>query len=192
MKYRLLHGGLIATALVLAVFLVFHATNVGGLFYRSSQPNRPASALRSFEIVPLETASETSSNASIGDLNGDGHLDIVLVKGRHWQLTSRVFFGQRSRRLEFRRGPGRSNEREPHKRTVGEIWKSAGNQENQYSKLRNTQGVAIRVLEPGYPCAARRFPDTKLVLLHPLVAFETHTSFFEFLSSLNNVRHLPA
>ena len=48
---------------------------------------------RSFEIVPLETASETSSNASIGDLNGDGHLDIVLVKGRHWQLTSRVFFG---------------------------------------------------------------------------------------------------
>jgi hypothetical protein len=92
MKYRLLHGGLIATWLVLAVFLVFHATNVGALFYRSSQPNRPASALRSFEIVPLETASETSSNASIGDLNGDGHLDIVLVKGRHWQLTSRVFF----------------------------------------------------------------------------------------------------
>src|SRR5262249_24982309 len=34
-----------------------------------------------------------SSNASIGDLNGDGHLDIVLVKGRHWQVTSLVFFG---------------------------------------------------------------------------------------------------
>jgi hypothetical protein len=93
MKYRLLHGGLIATGLVLAVFLVFHATNVGALFYRSSQPNRPAGGLRSYEIVPLETVSETSSNASIGDLNGDGHLDIVLVKGRHWQLTSRVFFG---------------------------------------------------------------------------------------------------
>jgi hypothetical protein len=46
-----------------------------------------------FEIVPLETVSETSSNASIGDLNGDGHLDIVLVKGRHWQLTSKVFLG---------------------------------------------------------------------------------------------------
>jgi hypothetical protein len=46
-----------------------------------------------FEIVPLETVSETSSNASIGDLNGDGHPDIVLVKGRHWQLTTKVFFG---------------------------------------------------------------------------------------------------
>jgi hypothetical protein len=46
-----------------------------------------------FEIFPLETVSETSSNASIGDLNGDGLPDLVLVKGRHWQLTSRVFLG---------------------------------------------------------------------------------------------------
>ena len=50
-------------------------------------------AVASFEIVPLETVSETSSNAGIGDLNGDGHPDIVLVKGRHWQLTSKVFLG---------------------------------------------------------------------------------------------------
>lgn len=50
-------------------------------------------AVPAFDIVPLETVSETSSNASIGDLNGDGHPDIVLVKGRHWQLTTRVFFG---------------------------------------------------------------------------------------------------
>jgi hypothetical protein len=50
-------------------------------------------AVPAFEIVPLETVSETSSNASIGDLNGDGHPDIVLVKGRHWQLTTRIFFG---------------------------------------------------------------------------------------------------
>jgi FG-GAP-like repeat len=50
-------------------------------------------ALPAFEIFPLETVSETSSNASIGDLNGDGHPDIVLVKGRHWQLTTKLFFG---------------------------------------------------------------------------------------------------
>jgi hypothetical protein len=46
-----------------------------------------------FEVVPLETVSETSSNASIGDLNGDGSPDIVLVKGRHWQLTTKIFLG---------------------------------------------------------------------------------------------------
>src|ERR1700719_1568089 len=52
-----------------------------------------AAAVPAFEIVPLETVSETSSNASIGDLNGDGHPDIVLVKGRHWQLTTKIFLG---------------------------------------------------------------------------------------------------
>src|SRR5262245_21546803 len=52
-----------------------------------------AGGVRSFEVVPLETVSETSSNASIGDLNGDGHPDIVLVKGRHWQVTTLTLFG---------------------------------------------------------------------------------------------------
>jgi hypothetical protein len=46
-----------------------------------------------FRIVPLESVSETSSNASVGDLNADGHLDVVLSKGRLWRVASRVFFG---------------------------------------------------------------------------------------------------
>lgn len=41
----------------------------------------------------LETTSETSANVSFGDLNGDGTLDIVLAKGRHWPLVSRVLLG---------------------------------------------------------------------------------------------------
>src|ERR1700730_18531429 len=41
-------------------------------------------------VLLLETTSETSANVSIGDLNGDGNLDIVLVKGRHWPLLRRV------------------------------------------------------------------------------------------------------
>jgi hypothetical protein len=50
-------------------------------------------AMPAFEVFPLERVSETSSNASIGDLNGDGHPDVVLVKGRHWQLTTKIFLG---------------------------------------------------------------------------------------------------
>gem|GEM_PF-666505 len=41
----------------------------------------------------LETTAETSANVSIGDVNGDGHLDIVLAKGRHWRLVDRVLIG---------------------------------------------------------------------------------------------------
>src|SRR5579863_6865617 len=52
-----------------------------------------ATATRSFFAVPLETVSETTANVSIGDLNGDGILDIVLAKGRHWPLPDVVFFG---------------------------------------------------------------------------------------------------
>ena len=41
----------------------------------------------------LESTAETSANVSIGDVNGDGHLDIVLAKGRHWPLVDRVLLG---------------------------------------------------------------------------------------------------
>jgi hypothetical protein len=38
----------------------------------------------------LENTSETSANISFGDLDRDGHLDVVLAKGRHWPLVNRV------------------------------------------------------------------------------------------------------
>jgi hypothetical protein len=53
-----------------------------------------AAGFRSLEqSAPLETVSETTANASLGDLNGDGILDLVLAKGRHWPLPDLVFFG---------------------------------------------------------------------------------------------------
>lgn len=44
-------------------------------------------------VLLLEASSETSANVSFGDLNGDGNLDIVLAKGRHWPLVDRVLIG---------------------------------------------------------------------------------------------------
>jgi len=35
----------------------------------------------------------STANACFGDLDGDGNLDIVLAKGRHWPLVDRVLIG---------------------------------------------------------------------------------------------------
>jgi len=54
---------------------------------------QPTPLPRFDRVVLLETTSETSANVHIGDVNGDGHLDIVLAKGRHWGLVDRVLLG---------------------------------------------------------------------------------------------------
>ena len=65
--------------------LALRATAAAGL---------PADTFPTFDrVLLLEQTSETSANVSIGDVDGDGRLDIVLVKGRHWPLVDRVLLG---------------------------------------------------------------------------------------------------
>jgi len=45
-------------------------------------------APRAFDrVLLLESTSETSASVSLGDVDGNGTLDVVLAKGRHWPLN---------------------------------------------------------------------------------------------------------
>ena len=60
----------------------------------ATRTTAPLPVMRQFnQSFPLEPTGETTANVSLGDLDGDGNLDIVLAKGRHWPLRSLVFFG---------------------------------------------------------------------------------------------------
>ena len=54
----------------------------------------------------LENTSETSANVSVGDIRGNGNLDIVLAKGRHWPLVSRILLNDGTGRFPIARDLG--------------------------------------------------------------------------------------
>jgi len=66
---------------------------VGGLTFVTGAPQEQQPLIRYERHLQLEATSETSANVSFGDVNGDGHPDIVLAKGRHWPLVDRVLLG---------------------------------------------------------------------------------------------------
>ena len=75
------------------------ATTLGALFItacaqtRAPAADSPGPTLQFERTQLLEQTAETSANVSIGDVNADGNLDIVLVKGRHWPLVDFLLLG---------------------------------------------------------------------------------------------------
>ncbi|HVP35204.1 MAG TPA: VCBS repeat-containing protein [Steroidobacteraceae bacterium] len=81
------------TALVLAVATLMGAPVVRADGDSGTPPGTGCSGPlypRFDRVLLLESAAATSANVSIGDLTGSGRPDLVLAKGRHWPLMSRV------------------------------------------------------------------------------------------------------
>ena len=56
-------------------------------------PGQSRSFPRYDRALLLDSTPDTSANVSIADINRDGNLDLVLIKGRHWPGRSRVLLG---------------------------------------------------------------------------------------------------
>ena len=60
--------------------------------FLGAQERMASGGLRTFDrFVALANAGDHSAAISLGDLDGDGNLDIVLSTGRHWASPIRLY-----------------------------------------------------------------------------------------------------
>ncbi len=102
-----------AARLVVLLVLVSSVTALARIHGQAkSTTGAGATGFPSFDrVLLLESSSETSANVSIGDLNGDGYLDIVLAKGRHWPLIDRVLLNDGHGRFPIAHNLGEASDR---------------------------------------------------------------------------------
>lgn len=63
----------------------------GSVFFGSLAAAGQGQVTRAFSrVLLLESTSETSASVSLGDVDGNGTLDVVLAKGRHWPLNDLI------------------------------------------------------------------------------------------------------
>jgi hypothetical protein len=85
---------------------------VSGALLAQTGTVRGSTGLPHFDrVLLLEDTSETSANVSLGDVNGDGNLDIVLAKGRHWPLVDRVLLNDGHGRFPVAHNLGGASDR---------------------------------------------------------------------------------
>jgi hypothetical protein len=60
----------------------------------AAQPSTAPVPLRAFNrFLAFEDSGDHSAAISLGDVNGDGKLDVVLSTGRHWESPIRLYYG---------------------------------------------------------------------------------------------------
>jgi hypothetical protein len=67
------------------------------VFLTAASPPHAPVLPRFTTAIPLEASSDPSANVSLGDLDGDGDLDIVLAKGRHDPYVDKVLLNDGKR-----------------------------------------------------------------------------------------------
>src|SRR5687768_4983508 len=71
----------------------FVLLSAGMLLTGLMEAQQPAGSRSFGRGFALEDSGATSAGVSIGDLNRDSHLDLLLVRGRHWPLHNLVLLG---------------------------------------------------------------------------------------------------